>query len=61
MGVIYSEHKNMNSSLYEMSTHSFSAKPVATRVKHLRLKRDDFETLNVIGRGAFGEVGHHGS
>jgi len=32
------------------------AKPVATRVKHLRLKRDDFETLNVIGRGAFGEV-----
>ncbi|XP_057303802.1 serine/threonine-protein kinase MRCK alpha-like [Hydractinia symbiolongicarpus] len=31
-------------------------KPVATRVKHLRLKRDDFDTLNVIGRGAFGEV-----
>ncbi|XP_066911652.1 serine/threonine-protein kinase MRCK alpha-like isoform X2 [Clytia hemisphaerica] len=32
------------------------AKPVATRVKNLRLKREDFETLNVIGRGAFGEV-----
>lgn len=35
---------------------SFLVKPVATRVKNLRLKRDDFETLNIIGRGAFGEV-----
>lgn len=32
------------------------AKPVATRVKNLRLSRDDFDTLNIIGRGAFGEV-----
>ncbi|KAK7103526.1 hypothetical protein V1264_018406 [Littorina saxatilis] len=32
------------------------ARPVATTVKNLRLQRDDFETLKVIGRGAFGEV-----
>ncbi|PVD25745.1 hypothetical protein C0Q70_13405 [Pomacea canaliculata] len=32
------------------------ARPVANSVKHLRLQRDDFETLKVIGRGAFGEV-----
>lgn len=31
-------------------------KPVATCVKSLRLTRDDFETIKVIGRGAFGEV-----
>ncbi|XP_065655108.1 serine/threonine-protein kinase MRCK alpha isoform X2 [Hydra vulgaris] len=32
------------------------AKPVANRIKNLRLARDDFDTLNIIGRGAFGEV-----
>ncbi len=31
-------------------------KPVANRVKALRLRKDDFEILKVIGRGAFGEV-----
>ncbi|KAL1124457.1 hypothetical protein AAG570_001083, partial [Ranatra chinensis] len=31
-------------------------KPVATAVKSLRLTRDDFEIIKVIGRGAFGEV-----
>ncbi|XP_019870807.1 serine/threonine-protein kinase Genghis Khan isoform X2 [Aethina tumida] len=31
-------------------------KPIATTVKNLRLTRDDFEILKVIGRGAFGEV-----
>ncbi|CAL4060084.1 unnamed protein product, partial [Meganyctiphanes norvegica] len=31
-------------------------KPVVQRVKALRLCRDDFETIKVIGRGAFGEV-----
>ncbi|XP_025194244.1 serine/threonine-protein kinase Genghis Khan isoform X2 [Melanaphis sacchari] len=31
-------------------------KPVALCVKSLRLTRDDFETIKVIGRGAFGEV-----
>ncbi|KAK7790994.1 hypothetical protein R5R35_011454 [Gryllus longicercus] len=31
-------------------------KPVATAVKGLRLTRDDFEIIKVIGRGAFGEV-----
>ncbi|XP_013414269.1 serine/threonine-protein kinase MRCK alpha isoform X3 [Lingula anatina] len=32
------------------------AKPVVARIKQLRLQRDDFEILKVIGRGAFGEV-----
>ncbi|XP_036909030.1 serine/threonine-protein kinase MRCK gamma isoform X2 [Sturnira hondurensis] len=32
------------------------ASPLVTRVKELRLQRDDFEILKVIGRGAFGEV-----
>ncbi|BES88698.1 serine threonine-protein kinase [Nesidiocoris tenuis] len=32
------------------------AKPVANVVKSLRLTRDDFEVIKVIGRGAFGEV-----
>ena len=35
---------------------SFAVKPVANRVKALRLCKDDFEILKVIGRGAFGEV-----
>lgn len=33
-----------------------SASPFVTQVKELRLQRDDFEILKVIGRGAFGEV-----
>ncbi|XP_038071519.1 serine/threonine-protein kinase MRCK alpha-like isoform X2 [Patiria miniata] len=32
------------------------ARPIAQKIKVLRLRRDDFETLKVIGRGAFGEV-----
>ncbi|XP_068198526.1 serine/threonine-protein kinase MRCK beta isoform X2 [Antennarius striatus] len=32
------------------------AKGFTTRVKDMRLHRDDFEMLKVIGRGAFGEV-----
>nr|ACH92555.1 CDC42 binding protein kinase gamma (predicted) [Otolemur garnettii] len=32
------------------------ASPFVTKVKELRLQRDDFEILKVIGRGAFGEV-----
>ncbi|XP_046400063.1 serine/threonine-protein kinase MRCK alpha isoform X1 [Ischnura elegans] len=31
-------------------------KPVVSSVKNLRLTRDDFEIVKVIGRGAFGEV-----
>ncbi len=31
-------------------------RPVAARVQELRLCKDDFEPLKVIGRGAFGEV-----
>lgn len=34
----------------------FLAKPVATTIKSLRLTREDFEIIKVIGRGAFGEV-----
>ncbi|XP_032083224.1 myotonin-protein kinase isoform X2 [Thamnophis elegans] len=32
------------------------AEPVTSRLKQLRLQRDDFEILKVIGRGAFSEV-----
>ncbi|TSO25170.1 Serine/threonine-protein kinase MRCK alpha [Bagarius yarrelli] len=32
------------------------AKPFTTNVKQMRLHKDDFEILKVIGRGAFGEV-----
>ncbi|XP_028597947.2 myotonin-protein kinase isoform X2 [Podarcis muralis] len=32
------------------------AEPVTSRLKALRLQRDDFEILKVIGRGAFSEV-----
>ncbi|XP_064143904.1 serine/threonine-protein kinase MRCK gamma isoform X7 [Loxodonta africana] len=32
------------------------ASPFVSKVKELRLQRDDFEILKVIGRGAFGEV-----
>ncbi|MFT7813008.1 serine/threonine-protein kinase MRCK alpha-like isoform X3 [Arapaima gigas] len=32
------------------------AKPFTSKVKQMRLQRDDFEILKVIGRGAFGEV-----
>ncbi|XP_037947588.1 serine/threonine-protein kinase Genghis Khan isoform X3 [Teleopsis dalmanni] len=31
-------------------------KPVVSLIKHLRLSRDDFEIIKIIGRGAFGEV-----
>lgn len=34
----------------------FEAKPIVSNVKQLRLQRSDFETLKIIGRGAFGEV-----
>ena len=34
----------------------FTVKPVVQRVKALRLCREDFEVIKVIGRGAFGEV-----
>ncbi|XP_076129094.1 serine/threonine-protein kinase MRCK alpha isoform X3 [Alosa pseudoharengus] len=32
------------------------AKPFTCKVKQMRLRREDFEILKVIGRGAFGEV-----
>lgn len=31
------------------------AKTFVTRVKRCRLSRNDFETIKIIGRGAFGE------
>lgn len=33
-----------------------AVKPVVLMVKKLRLTRDDFEIIKIIGRGAFGEV-----
>lgn len=48
-----------NSSLRrEKTVSSFIeyAKPVVERIKKLRITRDDFEVLKVIGRGAFGDV-----
>ncbi|CAH1179570.1 unnamed protein product [Phaedon cochleariae] len=48
-----------NSSLRKEKTVSDfieNVKPVATTVKTLRLTREDFEIIKVIGRGAFGEV-----
>jgi len=35
---------------------AISVKPVVNKVKNFRLSRDDFETVRIIGRGAFGEV-----
>ena len=35
---------------------SHAAKPVVEHIQDLRLSADDFDTLEVIGRGAFGEV-----
>ncbi|XP_018409819.1 PREDICTED: serine/threonine-protein kinase MRCK gamma [Nanorana parkeri] len=32
------------------------AEPFSSKIKQMRLKREDFEILKVIGRGAFGEV-----
>ncbi|KAJ8309235.1 hypothetical protein KUTeg_014109 [Tegillarca granosa] len=32
------------------------AKPIVNKIKQYRLHRDDFETIRIIGRGAFGEV-----
>ncbi|XP_071974358.1 serine/threonine-protein kinase MRCK alpha-like [Engystomops pustulosus] len=32
------------------------AEPFTSKIKQIRLKREDFEILKVIGRGAFGEV-----
>ena len=36
--------------------HVPPAKPVINRIKELRLHKDDFESLKIIGTGAFGEV-----
>lgn len=36
--------------------NSILAKPVIDMIKQCRLQISDFETLEVIGRGAFGEV-----
>ncbi|XP_067120003.1 serine/threonine-protein kinase Genghis Khan-like isoform X5 [Centruroides vittatus] len=55
--VLYDEC--VNSSLRKEKTISNFidyAKPVVQNIKNLRLTKDDFEILKVIGRGAFGEV-----
>lgn len=41
---------------FSINLYFFLAKPVATSIKSLRLTREDFEIIKVIGRGAFGEV-----
>lgn len=43
--------------IFSLST----AKPFTSKVKQMRLHKEDFEILKVIGRGAFGEVSiiHH--
>nr|XP_058949041.1 serine/threonine-protein kinase MRCK alpha-like isoform X2 [Pocillopora verrucosa] len=33
-----------------------NVKPIATKIKTLRLRREDFDPLTLIGKGAFGEV-----
>ncbi|XP_042899175.1 serine/threonine-protein kinase Genghis Khan isoform X2 [Parasteatoda tepidariorum] len=55
--VLYDEC--FNSSLRrEKTVSSFIeyVKPTVEKIKGLRLSRDDFEALKIIGRGAFGEV-----
>ena len=50
---------NFNFTERRLDKHFFIfliVKPVVNRVKALRLCKDDFEILKVIGRGAFGEV-----
>ncbi|XP_076263093.1 serine/threonine-protein kinase gek isoform X1 [Rhynchophorus ferrugineus] len=57
MIVLYDECSN--SSLRKEKTVSDfleNVKPVATSAKGLRLTREDFDVVKVIGRGAFGEV-----
>lgn len=34
----------------------FTAKPFTQLLKGMQLRREDFEIIKVIGRGAFGEV-----
>ena len=46
---------------YDPASHEsfifiFTVKPVTSKIKSLRLCKEDFEILKVIGRGAFGEV-----
>ena len=36
-----------------------AARAAVARIKQLRLQREDFEVLKIIGRGAFGEVRAH--
>lgn len=55
--VLYDEC--VNSSLRREKTISNFieyAKPIVQNIKNLRLTKEDFEILKVIGRGAFGEV-----
>ncbi len=42
--------------LHTHHTHTHTAKPVVSNLQSLRLCADDFETIELIGKGAFGEV-----
>ncbi|KAK7079886.1 hypothetical protein SK128_013347, partial [Halocaridina rubra] len=54
INVVEKQQCSENASERKEAKHSM--KPVVQRVKALRLTRDDFEVIKVIGRGAFGEV-----
>lgn len=42
--------------MWVSSCISSIVKPLIKRLSEMRLRADDFKTLNIIGRGAFGEV-----
>eukprot|EP00064_Thunnus_orientalis_P025504 superscaffoldBa00013070_g25886 len=49
------EHQHILMSVLRQLRSGTGMKPFTTAVKDMRLHRDDFEMLKVIGRGAFGE------
>ncbi len=57
LSLLQNKMKLYNLYSYDHFSVYFPVKPIADRMKYLQLKRDEFETLNIIGRGAFGEVG----
>jgi hypothetical protein len=45
----------MNKDKEKKKKNYFIAKSFVSRVKRCRFNRNDFETIKIIGRGAFGE------
>lgn len=55
-------HEVMDLNVFSNNFFSLSlstAKPFTSKVKQMRLHKEDFDILKVIGRGAFGEVSVH--